>query len=280
MMSAEHLLHICAIGVLLSQLIFRMEVAMTKSEQLLSAFSEDYFFKELVFDELCYTPANSTEVELADLIINLDDFIIAIQLKERNTADQTSDELKEHKWLEKKCRIAKGQVKETLRLISSGAIPSFQNKRGQEVALRADAKIIPLVVFENAQIAKYPHLLKKHSEDGVDINCMSFDDYVEMCRSLISPMEIVRYCDCLRVLTGTVIQAIFRDQFLDFVFTRLKLAGKNQTGFIGGKGRTIDFNASRIRDTELPPRHTADRIHDFLNLDFAVQGVGIGYLRL
>lgn len=168
---------------------------MTKSEQLLSAFSEDYFFKELVFDELCYTPANSTEVELADLIINLDDFIIAIQLKERNTADQTSDELKEHKWLEKKCRIAKGQVKETLRLISSGVIPSFQNKRGQEVALRADAKIIPLVVFENAQITKYPHLLKKHSEYGVDINCMSFDDYVEMCRSLISPMEIVRYLE-------------------------------------------------------------------------------------
>lgn len=168
---------------------------MNKSEQLLSVFSEDYFFKELVCDNLCYTPTDSAEIELADLIINLDDVIIAIQLKERNEHDQTSDIAKENKWLEKKCKVAKEQVKETIRLISSGDLPSFPNKRDYPIIFRSDAEVIPLVVFLNDQIDAYPHLLRKHSEDGVDINCMSFYDYAEMCKVLISPIEIVRYLE-------------------------------------------------------------------------------------
>lgn len=121
---------------------------MNKSEQLLSAFSEDYFFKELVVDELHFKPDKSSEREVADLLINLDDIIIAIQLKARNDKDQTGDFSVENKWLQKKCKVAKGQVKETLQFISSGTLPAFCNKRGQEVFIRSDAEVIPLVVFE------------------------------------------------------------------------------------------------------------------------------------
>lgn len=168
---------------------------MTRSKQLLSAFSENYFFKELIFDNLLYTPTNASEIELADLVINLEDYIIAIQLKERNTDDQTSDVDKENAWLEKKCKVAKKQIKKTIQLISSGTIPVLQNKRGQMISLRADAEIVPLIVFENSKISSYPHLLRRHSPDGDDINCMSFDDYVEMCRTLISPIEIIYYLE-------------------------------------------------------------------------------------
>ena len=55
---------------------------MTNSEKLLSFFSENYFYKELVYADLKFTPTGGTEVELADLIINLEDIILAIQLKE------------------------------------------------------------------------------------------------------------------------------------------------------------------------------------------------------
>ena len=55
---------------------------MTNSEKLLSSFSENYFYKELVYADLKFTPTGGTEVELADLIINLEDIILAIQLKE------------------------------------------------------------------------------------------------------------------------------------------------------------------------------------------------------
>lgn len=176
---------------------------MNKSERLLSVFSEDYFFKELIFDDLEFIPDDTTDtkfipkgattLELADLIINMQDVIVAIQLKERNASKQTFDIKRETKWLEKKCRIAKGQVKQTLAHISSGNLPPFRNKKGQLIKFRSDAEVIPLVVFENKLINSYPHLLKKHSESGSNINCISFDDFSEMCRILISPREIVDY---------------------------------------------------------------------------------------
>jgi len=41
-------------------------------------FSENYFYKELVYADLKFTPTGGTEIELADLIINLEDIILAI----------------------------------------------------------------------------------------------------------------------------------------------------------------------------------------------------------
>ncbi len=173
---------------------------MNKSEQLLSAFSEDYFFKELVIDELKFTPEGSTEMEVADLLINLGNIIIAIQLKSRNAEDKTGNSILESKWLQKKCKIAKGQVKETLQFISSGTLPNFRNKRGQAITLQPNAEVIPLIVFENSQIGDYPHLLTRHSDTGININCMSFSDYCEMCRVLVTPIEIVEYLEYRKII--------------------------------------------------------------------------------
>ncbi len=166
---------------------------MNKSERLLSAFAEMYFFKEFVLDDLCFTPEDSTKVELADLLLNLGDIVIAIQLKSRNEKEQTHDLSKENRWFENKCKKAKEQVKETLRFISSGILPTFKNKRGQDIILQTDAEVIPLVVFDNDAIKKYPHILRKHSENGMNINCMSYHDFQEMCRIIITPIEIIAY---------------------------------------------------------------------------------------
>ncbi len=70
---------------------------MTNSEKLLSSFSEDFFYKELVYADLKFVPEGGTEIELADLIINLEDVILAIQLKERNERDRTQDKNVEEK---------------------------------------------------------------------------------------------------------------------------------------------------------------------------------------
>lgn len=52
---------------------------MTNSEKLLSSFSENYFYKELVYSQLKFVPDGGTEIELADLIINLEDVILAMK---------------------------------------------------------------------------------------------------------------------------------------------------------------------------------------------------------
>lgn len=79
-----------------------------KSEKLLSAFSKLYFFNELVHDNLKFIPSGSTEEELADILLNLGDIIIAIQLKGREKED-ISNEYEEIKWLTKKCRMLKNK---------------------------------------------------------------------------------------------------------------------------------------------------------------------------
>ncbi len=165
---------------------------MTNSEKLLSSFSENYFYKELVYSQLKFVPDGGTEIELADLIINLGDVILAIQLKERNEKDRTQGKNTEEKWLEKKCKKAKEQIKDTISYIKTEKI-SFVNARGKRTMINSDAEIVPLVVFENKSICKYEHLLRSHSNDGLTVNCMSLDDFKYMCRQLLSPLEIIEY---------------------------------------------------------------------------------------
>ena len=61
-----------------------MEYVVNESEKILSAFSQIYFYKELVHDDLKFIPENDTEKEVADVLLNIGDIIIAIQLKWRN----------------------------------------------------------------------------------------------------------------------------------------------------------------------------------------------------
>lgn len=166
---------------------------MNSSELLLSEFASNTLIKEFIFDDLCYTPINESEIELADLIINLGDYIIVIQLKAREEKYRTFDKDKEEKWLLKKCKEAKAQIKTSIQLISSGNLPEFKNIHGQSVRINSDAVIVPLVIFMNASIDRYSHLLCKHSNEGIDVNCMSFDDFKEMCKILVTPYEIVLY---------------------------------------------------------------------------------------
>lgn len=69
---------------------------------------------------------NNTEVEFADLIINLEDVILAIQVKERNEKDKTRDKNIEEKWLKKKCKKAKEPIKDTISYIQNENV-SFAN---------------------------------------------------------------------------------------------------------------------------------------------------------
>lgn len=166
---------------------------MNESEKLLSRFSQIYFFEEFVQDNLQFSENNGDSKELADLILNLEDVVVAIQMKERSDADITTNEFEENKWFENKINKAKRQIKETMDFVKQGKIPAFRNKRGIEIKIRKDAEIIPLIIFKNESITDYPRILKKHSETGQNVNCMSLKDFEIMCSMLISPGEIIDY---------------------------------------------------------------------------------------
>ena len=166
---------------------------MTQSEQLLSAFSQMYFFEEMVQDNLQFIDNNGCTQELADLILNMGDTVIAIQIKERLETARTNDTSVEMKWFESKMSKAKKQVKTTVEFIRNGNIPAFRNKRDVAIPVDHNAEIIPLAVFVNESITQYPHILEKHSEDGLTVNCMSMKDFQIMCSTLVSPAEMIDY---------------------------------------------------------------------------------------
>ncbi len=165
---------------------------MNNSEKLLSSFSEKIFYKELVYSNLKFIPNGGTEVELADLIINLEDIVLAIQLKERNKSNQSNDSKKEEKWLLKRCKEAKKQVEDTISYINNEEV-IFVNSRGKRTRINSNAEIVPLIVFENSNILEYEHLILNHSKEGLIVNCISMGDFKLMCMELMSPIEIIDY---------------------------------------------------------------------------------------
>lgn len=172
----------------------RLIILVNETEKILNAFSNVFFYKELVINNLKFVPVGTKEEkELADLLFNFGDIILAIQLKGRNAKYQTEDLGKETKWLGKECRDAKKQVKKTIEFIETGVLPSFKNERNYEVKIKRDAEVIPLIIFMNGQIKEYPHILKKHTQEGMDVNGISYDDFQIMCKTLITPMEIIEY---------------------------------------------------------------------------------------
>lgn len=165
-----------------------------ETEKILSAFAQMYFFKELVQDQFQFTEDGSTEKEVADLLLNLGDIIVAVQLKARNESDKTEYLEKEIKWLNHRCKDAKKQVKDSIMHIRTRRLPAFENERGQQVTIDPNAEIIPVVIFMNEDIGDhYEHVLWKYSDAGMDINCLSFLDFQTVCRELMTPIEIVEY---------------------------------------------------------------------------------------
>ena len=96
------------------------------------------------------------------------------------------------KWLKKKCKKAKEQIKDTISYITSEKV-SFINARGKKTIINPNAEVVPLVVFENDSISEYEHLLRNHTNDGLAVNCMSIYDFKLMCKQLLSPIEIIEY---------------------------------------------------------------------------------------
>lgn len=188
---------------------------MNESEQLLAAFSEDIFFKEILYTDLHYTPeGENSEVELADLIVYLGDILLAVQLKERNPGDNSGILEIEKRWLAKKGKKAKEQIKATIAQIRSGKLTELKNNRKQRILIDKDVEIVPLIVFKNDVLYEYDHILKKHNEKGMDVNCISMSDFEEICKVIVSPIEIIDYLfwrENMYLKSGKIDTFIFMD---------------------------------------------------------------------
>lgn len=72
----------CGLYVTVNELTKTVEIEMSFEDDL-AAINEDYFFREFTFSKTTFRPDPNQEVELADSIIWIDEFLIVFQVKER-----------------------------------------------------------------------------------------------------------------------------------------------------------------------------------------------------
>lgn len=87
------------------------------------------FFGEFVFSDLWFSHRDigqGSNIQLADLIINIGDDLLAFQVKTRNGKPIDGGD---KKWIEKQVKHAKGQLVDTFNNLQVYGLPEFVNKK-------------------------------------------------------------------------------------------------------------------------------------------------------
>jgi hypothetical protein len=168
-------------------------------EESIAAVNKNIFLREFSFSKNNFKPNPHEKLELADHIIWIDKLLIAYQLKERESTEAGSAE-SERNWFERKV-LGKGtkQIRDTLKFLSEHQNISIENERGQIFNVNSASvdHIIKVVVYAPGinLPAEYRNI-KCHMSSTVRlIHVLPLEDYVGVCRNLITPAEISEYFD-------------------------------------------------------------------------------------
>ena len=115
---------------------------MTKSEKLCESLGNLFFFKEMVKSNLIYITDTKEEKELADIILRVDNFIIPMQIKEKD-----NEEYDLTKWLNNKVyKKAKQQIKISCKELKEKI--NFKDSTNNDILEDIDScTIIPIIIF-------------------------------------------------------------------------------------------------------------------------------------
>lgn len=154
------------------------------------------FWKEFTFAQNSFTPRPDTELELADNLVWLGEYAIAMQLKQRS--EETEDPEAERSWFRKKVLDqATSQVRDTLRFLHEHEQIRITNERGHSFDIRGAelAEITKIVVFlggralpEDCWQTRY-HI----SRTAGFIHVLAAHDYLGILEKLRVPEDIRRY---------------------------------------------------------------------------------------
>ncbi len=166
-------------------------------EALIANINKLFYLREFSFSRNQFTPHQESELEFSDSVIWLDDLLITLQLKERNTLNSHTVET-EISWFKNQVlKKATKQIKDTLRYLNTYPKIEITNGRGTSFdIIRTDIK-----KNHNAVIYS-PHILlpnefkwkKFHrSSTAGFIHLVMAEDYIGICQTLFTPAEISEY---------------------------------------------------------------------------------------
>lgn len=167
-------------------------------EELIAQLNANIFLKEFSFSKNNFTPKGSSELELADHVIWLDDLMIVYQIKERTGGKSSVNS--EKIWFEKKIlQKAKNQIRDTLLYFKKYEdeiiIP---NQRGHIFNMKFNQikSFIKIIIhLSNKQLPEYYKNKKYYisSQEAGFIHIVSGNDYLNICKTLLTPTEISDY---------------------------------------------------------------------------------------
>ena len=168
----------------------------TKSETTVTQINQNIFFKEFTFDKNNFKIENGYTLELADNILWLDELLIIIQIKER--AEGLNDIKSLRKWFDNKIlRSAKKQIKDTLKYLDIYKSIKIRNGKEQEFDIKsANIKHIHNIIIYSAPDLPTDGVCNKKyytTKDGVFMHIFSLEDYLNICKYTITPIEFENY---------------------------------------------------------------------------------------
>lgn len=166
-------------------------------EQFIAQLHSMAFFKEFTFSKNKFSPDPKEELELADNLIWIGDFLAVLQLKERNQA-YVKDETSERKWFKKRViGTATKQIRDTLRYLDEHKEIQITNERDHtfNIASALFDDVLKLVVYLPGSILPKRCRQTKHhvSQTAGFIHIVNARDYLEICRTLRVPADIQDY---------------------------------------------------------------------------------------
>jgi hypothetical protein len=156
-----------------------------------------YFFRELTYSATNFTPEASSELELADSLIWLDDIGIAFQIKERSQDAATSPETEEKWFSAKVLKHGTKQIRDTLTYLQEHSPITITNRRGhtRKIQWSSFKTLQKVVCFHPSPLLPVScSNMRYHisSTAGV-IHLISSIDYLGIVRTLLTPAEVFDY---------------------------------------------------------------------------------------
>ena len=163
----------------------------------IASLNEHFFFEEFTYSTNTFRPSASTELELADSIIWLDDMLVIFQLKERDKISKTSPE-KEAKWFDKKViGLGTKQVRDSVKYLDVHRNILLQNHRGHQFELRSDgiASMHKVICYlGNSRLPEACRRKKFHlNRTAGVIHVIAAQDYLGAVRTVLTPFELSEY---------------------------------------------------------------------------------------
>lgn len=150
------------------------------------------FYGEFVFDDMWFSHKDigqGTNVELADLIINIGNDFLAFQVKTRKGSPVDGGD---KNWVANQIKIAKKQLVTTFNYLQVEGLPEFVNKKGDSIAFGKQGLFSGIIILNNEKVIEYPKIINCNRLHGI-IHCFTKKDFDISCDRLVLPKDILEY---------------------------------------------------------------------------------------